>query len=363
MVFGAGKALSVVNVSRKEAHLTMRMRSAMGTKIDILGIGNAIMDVIAPVDETFLAKENISKGAMTLIDETRALHLSKRLETSSRKPQMIFGGSGANTIAGVAALDVATAYIGKVADDRLGAQFTGALRAEGVHVETPPLKTGVKTARCLIVVTPDGERSMNTFLGANTDFGPKDVDKTLVQNATVTYLEGYLFDTNAQKAAFLKAAEISKAAGRKVALTLSDPFCVDRHRASFQHIVDNHVDILFANHNELLSLYETNNLDDGVKRVWKTGITAAITLSEKGSLIIDNDKIYEIKAVPVGKTVDTTGAGDQYAAGVLAGRAMGLGWVDAGHLGSLCAAEVITHYGARPETRIHELACAQKTRL
>lgn len=328
----------------------------MNVKYDVLGIGNAIMDVIAPVDETLLTAENITKGGMTLIDEARALHLSKVLKRAAKNPVEVAGGSGANTIAGISALGVASAYIGKVASDAIGTRFTKAMRADGVDTPCAPLKNGAATARCLIAVTPDAERSMSTFLGANTSFGPKDVDPKIVKAAAVTYMEGYLFDTDDQKAAFVKAAEIAKAAGRQVALTLSDDFCVGRHRAAFQHLVENHVDILFANKAEMLSLYELDDLGEALRTVWKTGTTACVTRSEKGSVIIESGKVHEIKAVPVSKVVDTTGAGDQYAAGVLAGQAMGLSWVDAGHLGSLCAAEVITHYGARPLTSIHDLA-------
>lgn len=328
----------------------------MTIKYDVLGIGNAIMDVLAPVDERVLAREDIVKGGMTLVDEDRALHLHAAFKKDSKKIAEIAGGSGANTIAGVAGLGVSAAYVGKVANDNLGKRFVDSLRQEGVTADTAPLEGGAATARCLIAVTPDGERSMSTYLGANTSFGPQDIDAGTIRAAAITYMEGYLFDTDDQKAAFVKAAEIAKAAGRKVALTLSDDFCVARHRASFQHLVENHVDVLFANKDEMLSLYELDDLGQALKRVWTSGTTAAVTRSEKGSVIIDNGEIYEIKAVPIKKLVDTTGAGDQYAAGVLAGRALGMDWKDAGHLGSLCAAEVITHYGARPEKNIHELA-------
>jgi sugar/nucleoside kinase (ribokinase family) len=328
----------------------------MTAKYNVLGIGNAIMDVIAPVDDGVLVKEDIIKGGMTLVDEARALHLHGVFKKESRKISEVAGGSGANTIAGIAGLGVSCAYIGKVADDNIGKRFTDSLRDEGVIANTVPLKNSSATARCLIGVTPDGERSMSTFLGANTSFGPSDIDEDLVRAAEITYMEGYLFDTDAQKAAFVKAAEISKAAGRKVALTLSDDFCVGRHRASFQHLVENHIDILFANKDEMLSLYEIDDLGEALKRVWKSGTTAAVTRSEKGSVIIDGGEVFNIDAVPITRLVDTTGAGDQYAAGVLAGRALGMSWPDAGHLGSLCAAEVITHYGARPEIDINQLA-------
>lgn len=328
----------------------------MSTTYNVLGIGNAIMDVIAPVEEVVLQQEDITKGGMTLVDEDRALALHKSFKKSSSSISEVAGGSGANTIAGIAGLGVSSAYVGKVANDGVGKRFTQSLRDEGVYTNTAPLEGGAATARCLIAVTPDGERSMSTFLGANTSFGVDDIDANLIRSADVTYLEGYLFDTDAQKAAFVKASEIATAAGRKVALTLSDDFCVGRHRASFQHLVENHVDILFANKDEMLSLYEIDDLGEALRRVWKSGTTAAVTRSEKGSVIIDQGEIFNIPAVPVAKVVDTTGAGDQYAAGVLAGRAMNMNWEDAGRLGSLCAAEVISHYGARPETEIHSLA-------
>ena len=328
----------------------------MNAQYDILGIGNAIMDVIAPVADTVLTNENITKGGMTLIDEARALHLSKVFNKAAKNPVEVAGGSGANTIAGISALGVSAAYIGKVAGDSMGQRFTKAMQAGGVATPCAPLKNGAATARCLIAVTPDAERSMSTFLGANTSFGHKDVDPKVVRASAITYMEGYLFDTDEQKAAFVKAAEIAKSAGRQVALTLSDDFCVGRHRAAFQHLVENHIDILFANKAEMLSLYELDDLGQALRTVWKTGTTACVTRSEKGSVIIEDGHVHEIKAVPVSKVVDTTGAGDQYAAGVLAGRAMGLSWIDAGHLGSLCAAEVITHYGARPTASIHALA-------
>lgn len=215
----------------------------------------------------------------------------------------------------------------------------------------------------MIAVTPDGQRTMNTFLGASTDFGQADIDPDMIRAARVLYLEGYLFDSDDAKQAFIRAAEIAQKAGRDVALTLSDAFCVDRHRASFRHLVEGHVDILFANEDEILSLYETDRLDTALDALTQTKTTACLTRSEKGSIIQDAVRRYLVPAAPVKAVVDTTGAGDQYAAGVLAGRAMGLDWADAGYLGSLAAAEVISHYGARPETPIHELALnAQKPR-
>jgi len=310
-----------------------------------------------------LLAENITKASMTLVDQERALHLHGAFRKSSSQLTELAGGSGANTIAGIAALGVSAAYIGKVADDGLGKRFSESMGVLGVTANTPPLKKGEATARSLIAVTPDGERSMSTYLGANVAFGVKDVDPAIVRASAVTYMEGYLFDTDDQKAAFVKAAEIATAANRQVALTLSDSFCVDRHRVAFAHLVDNHVDILFANETELLSLYETNDLSAALDNVWSTGTTTLVTLSDKGSLINNGGDVHEIPALPVDKVIDTTGAGDQYAAGALAARAMGLSWQDAGRLGSLCASEVISHYGARPETAIHDLAVSGVKRL
>jgi len=323
-------------------------------EIDVLGLGNAIMDVIVPVEEAFLEAQDITKGAMTLIDQPSALKLDKALGEAGERRE-IAGGSAANTIVGIAELGVRAAYMAKIGDDATGRRFSEGLEASGVQFATKPLTKGA-TSRCLIAVTPDGERSMSTFLGASTGFAKSDVVTDLIRRSKVLYLEGYLFDMDAAKAAFVKAAEIAQKSDRKVALTLSDGFCVDRHRDSFKDLVDNHVDILFANEGEMLSLYETDSLDSALDVHAKTGKVACVTRSEKGSVIQDADRRYFVPAVPVETLVDTTGAGDQYAAGVLAGYAMGMDWADAGHLGSLCAAEVISHYGARPEKSLHKIA-------
>ncbi|MGB0906205.1 MAG: adenosine kinase [Maricaulaceae bacterium] len=327
---------------------------AANTEIDVLGLGNAIMDAIVPVEDAFLGAENIEKGGMTLIDRPRALQLDKALKKAGERRE-IAGGSAANTIAGVAELGLRAAYMAKIGDDATGRRFVKEFDAAGVHFVTKPLEGGA-TSRCLIAVTPDGERSMNTFLGASTAFAKRDVVTDLIRRSKVLYLEGYLFDMDAAKAAFVKAAQIAQKAGRKVSITLSDDFCVARHREDFRAFVDNHVDILFANETELLSLYETDSIDAALDMHVKTGKVVCVTRSEKGSVIQDADRRYFVRPVAVDKLVDTTGAGDQYAAGVLAGYAMGLDWADAGHLGSLCAAEVISHYGARPEKSLHALA-------
>ena len=327
----------------------------MKTEFDVLGVGNVLMDIIAPVPDKFLAENVIEKGSMTLIDEPRALALNKALKTAD-KVREVAGGSAANTMFGIGALGLRAAYLGNVANDDVGRRMSDGMAKGGVDFSSQPKTSGPASGRCLIAVTPDGERSMSTFLGASCLFTPNDIVKSKVESAACVYLEGYLFDTEPAKAAFVKVAEIARTAGRKVALTLSDSFCVGRHRDSFRKLVDNHVDILFANEDEILSLYETDSLDSALDELTKTKTVACITRSEKGSVIQDAKRRYHVKACPVDKVVDTTGAGDQYAAGVLAGRAMGLDWADAGHLGSLAAAEVISHFGARPEKSLHDIA-------
>lgn len=326
------------------------------TQIDVLGLGNAIMDVIAPVDDGFLDDHAITKGAMTLIDEARAVTLHKGFEKASKSVMEVAGGSGANTIVGIAKLGLNAAYVGKVGDDAVGTRFTKDMRDAGVIFNTKPLVNGPATARSLIAVTPDGERSMNTYLGASTAFAKRDVVKAQVETARVLYLEGYLFDESPAKAAYVKASEIAQAAGNIVALTLSDAFCVERHRESFRHLVEHHVDILFANEAEILSLYQVDRVDAALDHLAKIGKVACVTRSAKGSVIQDETRRYHVPAIWAETLVDTTGAGDQYAAGVLAGYIMGMGWADAGYLGSLCAGEVISHYGPRPEQSVHELA-------
>jgi sugar/nucleoside kinase (ribokinase family) len=327
----------------------------MKTEFDVLGIGNVLMDIIAPVPDTFLKRHTIEKGAMVLIDEARALELNRVLDEAGAVRE-VAGGSAANTLFGIGALGLRAAYLGNVANDAVGERLKTGMLEGGVDFSSTPKSRGPASGRCLIAVTPDGERSMSTFLGTSCLFTAEDIIKSKIERAACVYLEGYLFDTEPAKAAFVKAAEIARTAGRDVALTLSDSFCVDRHRASFRHLVDNHVDILFANEAEILSLYETDRLDTALDNLMKTKIVACITRSEKGSIIQDSQRRYLVKACPVDKVVDTTGAGDQYAAGVLAGRALGLDWADAGHLGSLCAAEVISHFGARPEKSLHDIA-------
>ncbi len=322
-----------------------------GAQFDVVGLGNAIVDVISPVEDAFLDTWDIRKNGMTLIDEPRAEAL-----TEAGRGREMSGGSGANTIAGIASFGGRAAYIGKVADDRLGEVFRADMQAAGVPFETAPLVDGPATARSIIFVTPDGARSMNTYLGASVLFSPDDVDAEMVRAGQILYLEGYLFDRDDAKAAFVHAAEIATAAGRKVSLTLSDNFCVDRHRASFRHLIRDHVDILFANEAELLSLYETDDFVAAVDALRADAPLAAITRSEKGSLVIGAGEPIAVAAEPVANLVDTTGAGDQYAAGFLFGCARGLPLALCAKLGHVAAAEVISHYGPRPEASYAELA-------
>ena len=319
---------------------------------DVIGIGNAIVDVLAQTDEDFLARHGLSKGVMTLIDAGRAHSLYEAMAPGIE----MSGGSAANTMSGIASLGGTGAYIGKVRNDQLGGVFSHDLRAVGIDYRTVPATSGAPTARCLIFITPDAQRTMQTFLGVSVELGTSDIDEEAIGDAQITYLEGYLFDPPRAKEAFVRAAEIAHAKGRKVALTLSDPFCVDRHRAAFQQLVEHHVDIVFANEAELLSLYEAKSFDSALKQLTGKCDVAAVTRSEKGSIIAAKGKMHEVKADKVAKVVDTTGAGDLYAAGVLYGLTRGYELPACGRLGSLAAAEVISHYGARPETPLAKLA-------
>lgn len=312
-------------------------------RFDILGIGNAIVDVVAPVHEGFLSRHDMHKGAMALIDTATA----DRLYAAMPPAQESSGGSAANTCAVAAMLGAKVAYLGKVADDTLGAAFRHDIGAVGVHFPSTPLVGGAPTARCLIMVTPDGQRTMNTYLGACITFGEADIDEALVADCAVTYLEGYLFDPPAAQAAFRRAAAAAHAAGRQVALSLSDSFCVDRHRAAFRDLVAGHVDILFANESEICALYERNEFEQAAKAARQDVALAALTRSEAGSLVLRGAETVEIAAVPT-TLVDSTGAGDAYAAGFLAGLTAGLPLARCGHQGSVAAAEVISHFGARP---------------
>ena len=320
--------------------------------LDVVGIGNAIVDVLAHADDAFLERHGLAKGTMTLIDAARAEALYAVMGPGIE----ISGGSAGNTMAGIASLGGAGAYIGKVREDQLGQVFRHDMTAIGVRFSTAPAQDGPATARCLILVTPDAQRTMNTFLGACIELGPEDIDADLIAGAQVTYLEGYLFDPPRAKEAFRKAARIAHQAGRRVALSLSDPFCVDRHRAEFRALLKEHVDILFANEAELCAMFETADFDAAVGEVRQLCDVAACTRSEKGSVVVAGNDTHLIDAAPVARVVDTTGAGDLYASGFLYGLTRGRGLADCGRLGSLCAAEVIGHFGARPETPLAALA-------
>ena len=316
-------------------------------RFDILGIGNAIVDVLAPVEEQFLSRHDMHKGAMALIDTAAADRLYRAMPAAQESS----GGSAANTCAVAAALGAKVAYLGRVADDALGAVFRHDIEATGVHFPTAPLRGGAPTARCLIMVTPDGQRTMNTYLGACVSFGEADVDEALVGEAAVTYLEGYLFDPPAAQAAFRRAAAAAHAAGREVALSLSDAFCVDRHRAAFRDLVAGHIDILFANEAEICALYERNEFDAAASHARQDVRIAALTRSEAGSLILSGNESHEVTATAT-QVVDTTGAGDAYAAGFLTAHTAGRGLAACGRLASIAAAEVISHYGARPQREL-----------
>ena len=318
---------------------------------DVVGLGNAIVDVIAQADEAFIAQQGLRKGGMTLADTAA----SEALYAAMGPATEMSGGSAANTMAGIASLGGRPAFFGRVRDDQLGAVFTHDIRAIGVGYETPPARGGEATGRCLVLVTPDAERTMQTFLGASAQFGPEDVDEAVVRNAGITYLEGYLFDPAPARAAFYKAARTAHAAGRKVALSLSDAFCVDRHRAEIRTLVDGHIDILFANEDEIVSLYETGDFAGALDAVRGRCEIAALTRSEKGSVILSGGDAVEVAAEPVAKVVDTTGAGDLYAAGFLYGLSRGRSPAECGRIGGLCAAEVIGHFGARPAESLREL--------
>lgn len=327
----------------------------MASHYHVVGLGNAIMDVIAPATDAFLSEHHMTKGIMSLIDQDRALSLDKVFRAAGNV-QTIAGGSAGNTMVGIAAMGLRAAYIGKTGRDRTGKALAEGFQAAGLDFATRPTDTGTASARCMIAVTPDGERTMNTFLGASVEFEKADVQDAMIKAADVLYLEGYLFDGDDAKAAFVHAAEVARASGGKVAVTLSDPFCVERHRDSFRHLVDHQTDIVFANQDELMTLTQSETLDEAIDDIARDDLVLCVTCGSKGSIICDGKTRHEIPVVWAETLIDTTGAGDQYAAGVLGGRALGLDWADAGFLGSIAAAEVIGHYGARPEMAVHDFA-------
>ena len=322
-------------------------------RFDVLGIGNAIVDVIARADDDFLVRHAMRKGTMSLIAEEQAEHIYESMGPAVE----ISGGSAANTIVGVAGFGARAAFIGKVRDDTLGRVFVHDIRAAGVAFDTPPAAGGASTARCYIMVTPDGERTMNTFLGAAQDLGVDDIHAEMIASAAITYLEGYLWDPQNAKDAFLQAAAIAHDARRQVALTLSDAFCVDRWRDEFLDLIrSGTVDILFANEAELHSLYQTADFATALEAVRQDAALAVVTRSEKGCVVVTRGKTQEVPAFPVERVVDTTGAGDLFAAGFLFGLARERDHVTAARLGALAAAEVIQHLGARPEKSLKGLA-------
>lgn len=325
-------------------------------KYDALCIGNAICDVFAHVEEDFLVKENLVKGSMRLIDTEEAVRLYNRMGTTVR----VSGGSAGNTAAGIASLGGQPAYFGKVASDDLGESFAHDMRGIGVHYATAPLVDGVPTARCMVLITPDGERTMNTYLGACVEFGPKDIDPQVVAASATLYMEGYLWDPSAAKQAFLEAAKIAHANDRKVALTLSDSFCVDRFRGEFLDLLNTGVvDIIFANEHELKALFETSNLDVAVDATRTVCELTALTLGAKGAMAISREETVQVPAQKVDSVVDLTGAGDLFASGVLFALANDFDLASSVRLGCMCAANVIDHVGARPNRSLKEVAQQQ----
>jgi len=321
-------------------------------KYGVVGIGNAIVDIIARCDEAFLSNHGMEKGFMQLIDSARADELYAHMGPAREQS----GGSVANTCAGIASFGGNCAFIGRVAGDQFGKVFRHDITSVGVSYDTPPVDVGLPTARCLVLVTPDGERTMNTYLGASTELGASDIDGDLIASAQVTYLEGYLFDKPEAKSAFHEAAKLARAAGRNVALTLSDAFCVDRHRDDFLGLVRGGVNILFANETEITSLYRLNSFDDAVGVVRAECEIAVLTRSEAGAVIVSGNDTFLVPAEPVEKVADATGAGDLYAAGFLFGLTKGYDLETCGQLGALSASEIISHIGARPEANLKELA-------
>ena len=326
----------------------------MARNFDVVAMGNAIVDVIAPVDDGFLLVHKIAKGIMTLVDEYRAGQLyhafAERREAA--------GGSAANTMAGLASLGARGIFVGKVKADRLGEAFSASLNDLGVRYATAPAQDGPPTACCLVAVAPDGQRSMNTYLGAARELSPDDILAADIENSDILYIEGYLWDTPSAKAASRKAIEIAKAAGTRVAFTMSDPFCVGRYREEFLGLLENDLDILFANEDEAKALFEVEAFDEVLQRTERWGGIAALTRSEKGCVVVGGGEVHVIDAAPVSQVVDTTGAGDAFAAAFLFGLVRGKPLGVCGRLGVLAASEIISHYGARPEVSLEGLARA-----
>ncbi len=328
-----------------------------GGMVEVLGLGNSLVDILAYADDAYLDAQEMVKGAMTLIDEERA----EQLYEARVDPRVLSGGSAANTIVGVASFGVAAAYIGKVKHDPLGETFVADIRSTGVRFDTHPALHGPATGRCFVYVTPDGERTMNTYLGASTYLSPPDVDEALVREAKVVYLEGYLWDRPAAKSAFQKAGDIAReAGGKRVALTLSDSFCVDRFRGEFIDLMRTKtVNTIFSNTDELLSLYETPHFDEALDMLRAEGVLGIVTRSARGCVVVEGESTWEVPAYPIHSLIDTTGAGDMFAAGFLAGLARGADMTTCGRLGALAAAEIIQHLGARPNGSLKAMAQAK----
>ena len=322
---------------------------------DVAAIGNAIVDVIAPATDAWLAENNLDKGAMMLVDPARSAELYGKMQAAVEAS----GGSAANTIAGVASFGGKGAFMGKVANDKLGEVFAHDMRAIGARFENTPLVGGPATAVSMINVTPDAQRTMCTFLGASVEFSDADVEKDTVEAAKIVYLEGYLFDAEAARRAFAKAAGLAHGAGRMIALTLSDGFVVERHRGGLMGFIETQVDLLFANETELCALFETTDFDAALAQLRPHVKLAAVTCGDKGSVILSQGERLTVKAEPVEKVVDTTGAGDQYAAGFMFGLSRGRPLQQCGQLASMAAAEVISHYGPRPQVSLKDLAAAK----
>ena len=312
---------------------------------DVVGIGNAIVDVLTHADEEFLERHTLAKGTMTLVDDVTA----DRIYAGMGPAREVSGGSCANSMAGAAALGARVAYVGKVRDDQLGAVFAHDIRAAGVHFDVAPAPSGPPTARCMVMVTPDAHRTMATYLGASTALSPADIDPDLFRAARITYLEGYLWDPPQAKAAMRVAMEAAVQAGRTVALSLSDPFCVHRHREEFVDLLDGTLTVLFANEAEVVALMEATDVWDAVSRIQGRCPVVVITRSEQGALVVTPEAVHEVPAVRVDRVVDTTGAGDLFAAGFLYGMTRGWDLRECARAGAAAAAEVISHFGARPE--------------
>ncbi len=319
--------------------------------LDVVGIGNAIVDVIIKTEDSYLRKLNLNKGSMTLIDEDKAEELYKSVEVGIQSS----GGSVANTLACISQLGGKAGFIGRVSNDKLGKIFTDEISKSNAIFQTPPSTEGPSTARCLIYVTPDAQRTMCTFLGASVLLDPLDIDLSLVKKAKILYLEGYLWDNPSAKKAFIKAAEVSKKSGKKVALSLSDSFCVERHRESFINLVDGYIDILFANESEIKSLYQNPDLNFALNKIQNKCKITAITRGKNGSILLSKGKKIIINPYILGEAIDTTGAGDLYAGGFLKGLTGGLSPYDSAIMGSICAGHIVTQLGSRSNTSLLEI--------